>query len=267
MIDVIESLVVGKVPGNQFCEDTIFVNENFALVADGATDKTGWSNDGKLGGKVAIDICLEVVAKLPADINFRDTVDLLTERLAEVYEDESGDGPSAVLVIVSAQRREIWQLGDVSFSVPSQDIWQKPQKEIDKYVSICRSILLETYIHQGISIDELRDRDPGREMIQPILNSQFQWRNQLGTWGYGAIDGSHVPDEFLFVTPLPVEKTEIILCSDGYPDIFDDLQTAEDSLSEMLEIDPLCIGQLRGTKSWKKGNNSFDDRAFLRINV
>ena len=48
---------------------------------------------------------------------------------------------------------------------------------------------------------------------------------------------------------------------------FDTLEETENHLFMLLERDPLCIHDLRGTKGVRPGNQSFDDRSYISFYV
>ena len=58
-------------------------------------------------------------------------------------------------------------------------------------------------------------------------------------------------------------NSQIILSSDGYPKLFTTLQESEEYLFSVLKDDPLLYKKYKSTKGFMKGQNSFDDRAFI----
>jgi hypothetical protein len=60
---------------------------------------------------------------------------------------------------------------------------------------------------------------------------------------------------------------DLVLASDGYPEILPTLAETEARLAELLAEDPSCVGVLRGTKGVMAGQISFDDRAYLRLRL
>ena len=51
------------------------------------------------------------------------------------------------------------------------------------------------------------------------------------------------------------------------PVLKDTLAESEKSLDELLQKDPQCLRENRGTKGLVKGNQSFDDRTYVRFAV
>ena len=61
------------------------------------------------------------------------------------------------------------------------------------------------------------------------------------------------------------EFSEVVLASDGYPKLFGTLEESEHYLQKVLAEDPLCISLNKQTKGLMVGNNSYDDRTFVRF--
>ena len=121
----------------------------------------------------------------------------------------------------------------------------------------------------GADPDLLAANDVGRAAIAPLLVRQGTFCNSPdgGEWGYGAINGRRVPLELLSICPVPDNVTDLVIASDGYPRIFPTLKASEHALAMLLAEDPLCIGPLRGTKGLTPGNHSYDDRAYLSLQL
>ena len=60
---------------------------------------------------------------------------------------------------------------------------------------------------------------------------------------------------------------QIVLASDGYSVLCGNLQETEKVLFNILGHDPLCIGEYLSTKGVARMNDSFDDRAYLRLQL
>ena len=58
---------------------------------------------------------------------------------------------------------------------------------------------------------------------------------------------------------------EIVLASDGYPELFATLAQSEAHLQTVNAKDPLCFRENKGTKGIAPQNDSFDDRAYIRF--
>lgn len=269
---VIESSVVGKSGLEDDCEDGILLSESFAAVIDGATDKSGRRYSGRTGGRLVMELCKSVLADLAPDVSARGAFSELTDA---VDRELPGDlplqeRPSAVLAVYSSLRREIWQLGDVAFwhsGVKPGGIRQR--KMVDYFAEGMRAAVISANIAAGFEAHDVMRSDPGREAILPLLRLQGVFRNELRSdeWGYGALDGRPIPDDYIDIHSVPGYVDEIVLASDGYPVVLPSLAESEARLSELLKEDPLCIGPLRATKGVQPGSRSYDDRAYVRIAV
>jgi hypothetical protein len=267
---VLERLVRGKRPNPHLCEDAVIVTPDFAVVVDGATDKTDREFDGKCGGLFAAEAVVNGFSEMPAEVDLAECVAFLTNRIftrltdtAHRFDVAHDDGPSAVFVAYSAFRREVWRVGDGSWRVGMSV--HTSEKQLDLVAAGIRAALLRALIAEGERLDDLMRNDPGRQTILPLLRHQHVFRNGSDDrFSYGAIDGRPVPERFLERWPLR-PGTELILASDGYPVVCATLEATEKYLALDLARDPLRIQQHCETKGLQTGNESFDDRAFLRI--
>jgi hypothetical protein len=265
MYRVVESFLAAKTGHPLDCEDAILATETFAAIIDGATTADGGRDgSGRTWGRIASETCSAVLASLAPDA----TVDHALRQFSDALTTVSGpdDGPSATVVVFSAVRREVWRIGDTSFALDGRP-HPPPPKEIDSVLSRVRALELQTQLAEGATVQELRARDPGREMITPLLQRMHVFRNRLGEWGFGAVSARPTPEKFIERTKVPAHTSELVLCSDGYPSPSPTLEEAEDDLARKLGADPLCISVLRSTKGVAPDAISFDDRAYLRLAV
>ncbi|MCF0159720.1 MAG: hypothetical protein HUJ99_02920, partial [Bacteroidaceae bacterium] len=164
---------------------------------------------------------------------------------------------------------EIWMIGDCQVMIVNrieEEIsvrrWTN-NKPCEAAIALKRSKYLKKALAEGvITIEELRQHDIGREVILPELVKAMQGENV----DYAVIDGFPIPmRKVKRIRQAWDENTEIILASDGYPRLFPTLRETEDYLKRCLVVDPLCIGRHKATKGWMVGNQSFDDRAYIRF--
>ena len=105
--------------------------------------------------------------------------------------------------------------------------------------------------------------------IYPFLQKQALLQNcpiEGQRFAFPVFDG--FPIQMKQVNVFPVGNAdEIILSSDGYPHLYSTLHESECYLADILEKDPLCMRLYKSTKGVKKGNCSFDDRAYLKIKL
>jgi hypothetical protein len=271
-VKVVEGLLAAKTGNPEECEDGIVVTEGFAAVIDGATDKTGRRFQGLRGGRFAMLACADAIRSLEPTADMSAALAHLSASLDSQLPDglNSAERPSAVLAIYSRTRREVWQIGDVCFWHPGladSGIWQC--KKVDLYATDLRVAVLCAELANGADPLILAQNDPGRDAINGILRHQGIFCNNpgAGEWAYPVINGSAVPTRLVTIHRIPSGVTELVLASDGYPYVLPTLEASEQRLAQMLASDPLCIGPLRGTKAVAPGNVSFDDRAYLRLEL
>lgn len=263
-----ESFLAGKDPtAPESCEDLIVIAENFVAVIDGATDKSGWQLGGKFGGRVAAESIALSIEELPLDIDAFEAMKRLNSNLRRVSDFGPEEAPSASVAIYSRTRNEIWRVGDVNWYLPDSDRRGAQGKRIDRVAADMRAAVTLAASADGAPITELLESDPGRDAILPLLKRQHTFRNEVGEWGYGAIDGRSTPVSLVEITSLEDRDRTVILASDGYRNVYSTLDETEVELAAQLLIDPLCVRELRGTKGVKPGNASFDDRAYVRIEL
>lgn len=269
-MNVVERFVAAKTGDPDACEDGLFLGEHFVAVVDGATDKSGRRFAGLTGGRHVMLVLLDAMASLAKDEDVVSATQHLTRYLASELPDDLSveDRPGAAATLYSAARHEIWQIGDVGFWYEGIDGSTRP-KEVDRINSQMRGAVLRAEMLRGTTTDQLAAHDPGREAIKPLLTRQALFANNsaAGPLGYGVFDGRPVPLEFVRVHRVPLDVTELVLASDGYPQVCPTLAESEARLKTLLAEDPLCVGPLAGTKGVAYGNESYDDRAYLRVEL
>ena len=258
------------------CEDGIVVTDNFAAVVDGSTSKSSFRMDGKTSGLMGMELVCDALRQLPPDCSVQEAVNFLTGRIRrfydehQLYEDAKRHGEhrlTASAVIYSCQKHEIWMVGDCLCRFNGKT-YGNP-KPVDKLLADIRSDILHYLLRKGHSIASLQEHDLGREWIFPCLKDQCSFQNaeDIGQWGYAVLDGFPVDISLVRILPVPVNAEFLVLASDGYPVLADTLEESEALLARQLAHDPLCIGSFRSTKGLMRGNVSFDDRSYLRVEM
>jgi len=269
-VRTLERSVIAKTGNADSCEDGIVVTDHYAAVVDGATDKTGARYDGMAGGRFAMRILLDAIAGLPAELDADEAIGRLVDVLAQhIPADLAPENrPSAAATIYSASRREIWQVGDVGFWFDGVERSQ-PHKLVDRINAAMRAAVLTAELLRGTPVEELAESDPGREAILPLLTVQGVFANNAdaGQLGYSVLDGREVVRSQVTIVPVPQGVAEIVIASDGYPELAPSLDEAERVLKALIAEDPLCIGPLAGTKGLRPGSASYDDRSYLRLEI
>ena len=168
------------------------------------------------------------------------------------------DRLAASTVIFSRLRREIWLIGDCQCLV-NGELFENP-KPYEAELAAKRAAIIKHSSNQK----NFLVHDSARETIVPeMMNIMREQQNVK----YAVIDGARIPEEHVRVLTLDFQPKEIVLASDGYPFLRPTLEESEAALAKQLTDDPLNIGNFQATKGCMKGNNSFDDRAYIRFKV
>jgi len=267
---VVEQFLAGKAGDPLSCEDAVVVTDGHAAIVDGATDITGrrYGPTSVAGGRWAMAACVDALRALPADADVTTATARLTSTLAERIDPQLPPAarPSASVTVYSRRLRQVWQIGDVAFHYPGLPAGSgRPRKPLDRIAADFRAAVIAAEAATG-ELD-LATLDPGRLAARALISRQGALRNREGPYGFAAIDGRPVPPSLIVVHDVPGEVGDLVLASDGYPEVHPTLAESEARLAELLAEDPHCVGALRGTKGVTAGQVSFDDRAYLRLRI
>jgi hypothetical protein len=267
---IIEHFVASKQPG-RLSEDMIVTADHWAAVVDGATDASGTRFDGVSGGRFAAEVIAAALLGLDPDLDARTAIDALTHALASATArvaeaDDAVRWPSAAVTIVSPAHRQIWRVGDGPILMDGTEVASR--SSFDDAAYSFRATINAALLASGRSLDDIVATDPGRAASRPLHDLQQHLANTTGQWSYGCINGRPVPDEHIEVFDLPAHEVEIIIASDGYHNVQATLTASESLLGEQQARDPAAIGELwRMGKALTPGNDSMDDRAYIRIRL
>jgi glycerophosphoryl diester phosphodiesterase len=267
-----EVFLLGKKSEQSLCEDDFFFSEHFAAVMDGSTAKTMRTHSGKTPGKIASELIKRVLSEADKSLSASDFTDLFNQVFQNFYREEGifeltlhnpSERCAASLVLFSRFHGKIFFWGDCAAFFDGN--FYMFEKKIDTVLAEMRSVVLELAFLSGKSEEELRKNDEGREFLRDILvkAAVFQNGDRTNPYYYEKIDGfgQIVPEE----VAVGADVREIVLASDGYPKVFSTLAESEAFLSEILSEDPLLFRKYKATKAFLTGQNSFDDRCYLRF--
>ena len=84
---------------------------------------------------------------------------------------------------------------------------------------------------------------------------------------YAVIDGFRIAEQFVKVITLDFQPHHIVMASDGYPFLRETLDESERLLRQQQENDPLNIDTFLACKAFLNGQDSFDDRSYIRFEI
>ena len=270
MPQVLECFIQGKAGDASLCEDGIFTSENFLAVIDGVTSKGEHLFNGAKSGCAAKNAVLKALETLEAGVSCAAALDLLNDALTKAYGDflqtareNVCERMAVCFALYSVKRRELWCFGDCQCMI--NGVLHEHEKEFDTVMSAVRALALETALASGADEASFYENDVGRKFIMPLLEKEALFVNRPGRFGFDMLDGISRP---LYERAKAYRLSfgdELILASDGYPQLCRTLTQSEAELERVLSEDPLCYKSYMSTKGIKSGNLSFDDRAYLKF--
>lgn len=252
-------------------EDVLFADEQVLVLADGATDKTGFVYpSGKSGGRELAEIAVEVASR--SQNTGYELADEVTNAVQNFYSQHNPDAltdPSkrAASTLVAARLRGeelvITQIGDTNIRITMLDGSEQILTN-DKLVDTENAQRRADHIQSQLaSFVESQGREPnteekaaivasGREVILDRLKTQYMLQNNAedNTYGYGTVDGTTIPRTFANGEPTNYVKTFVFpageiktveLVSDGFYGEFPeeaDVESYQQLYHQIHETDP-----------------------------
>ena len=273
-MQIIEQTIVPK-SHDRKSEDGIVATNDFIAVIDGSTSKTArrYSRTDS-NGRYAMRLVAKFIEAMPADITCHRCCVGLTAAVAKAYSSRNiltslwqhreqpipapADRLAASAVIFSRLRRQIWMIGDCLCMVNGEPF--DNSKPYEAVLAARRADIISRSTDQTAFLTN----DTARQTIIPEMTRIM---NEQQNVKYAVIDGTRIPEEHVRILTLDFQPKEIVLATDGYPFLHPTLEASEAALARQLADDPLNIGTFQATKGCMKGNQSFDDRAYIRFKV
>ena len=265
-MEIKEYFLEGKI-NNIKNEDGIFIGKNIIAVIDGVTSKTDNLYNGFKSGKVAKDILLQALEKVTDEMKMEETLNFLNSELKKYHDLHGKENEyfSAQIIMYNDYYKEIWNFGDCNCSINGK--FHNHDKLYDRITSNARALYNSILLKNGYDTNQLLAHDLGSNYIEPLLVDQYLYDNDINSiYGYPILNGQEIHLEHAIKYSVK-SGDEIIFASDVYPVIRKTLKESEDYLKDVLTSDPLCIHKFVNMKGLVPGNNSFDDRAYIRFIV
>jgi len=277
-VTIIEQSLTPKSPAKK-SEDGLVITNDFVAVIDGSTSKTKrrhcpWMSNGRY----AMQLISHYIRKMPADSSCHQFCRGVTAYINRHYRlpllpcltprsriqrliDHPEERLTASAIIYSRVRREVWMVGDCQ-CLANGEYYDNP-KPYEQRLAEQRAQRVEELLNQGVTIEQQLENDPARQaIIAPLLETM---RQQNVT--FAVIDGFPISEQHVPVYTLDFQPWELVFASDGYPFLCPTLSESEARLAEQRKNDPPNIGRFKATKAFLRGNNSFDDRTYIRFVV
>lgn len=267
---IIEQNLVAKNPKKKN-EDGIVVTPDFAAVIDGSTSKSDYRHSLlRSNGRYAMQLVAKYIRHMPKTTTCEEFLRGVTayvnkhykKRMMTRLQEHPEDRLTCSAVVFSRVCREIWMVGDCQCLIGGE-LYENP-KPYEAELAARRAKEVQRLLDdEGKTVDELCRDDIARTTIIPRMIETMKEQNI----SYAVIDGFHIPRQHVRIIPLDFQPWELVLASDGYPILCTTLADSEEQLRIQKENDPLNIGRFQATKAFHPDNDSFDDRAYLRLRV
>lgn len=268
-MEIIESNLVAKNPAKK-SEDGIVVTDDFVAVIDGSTSKSQYRHSMfRSNGRYAMQLTERYIRRMPKNTTCEAFLRGVTAYIRKHYKksmmnrlaEHPEDRLTCSAVIFSRVCREVWMVGDCQCLVGSS-YYDNP-KPYEAELAAMRAREVRRLLAEGMTPDELCRNDIARPTIIPRMIETMREQNV----SYSVIDGFNIPRQHVRVIPLDFHPWEIVLASDGYPQLCPTLAESEAALQHQRATDPLNVGEFQATKAFHPDNLSFDDRAYIRLKV
>lgn len=297
---IIEQTIVAKDPKKR-SEDGIVVTKDFVAVIDGSTSKSTMRCHRDLSlrrhtnGELAMLTVAAYIRHAPADISCHKFCCGATQAIRKLYlkakmphlAEHPEDRLAASCAVFSRLRRELWLIGDCqALAIPSNvsgdnnyidstelksHYFDNPKPSEHELATKRAAIITASneyklWKEHGGHISQALETvsNEARQAIIPRMIETMRQQNHT----YSVIDGFDVAEQHVVVIPFDFKPWQLILATDGYPFLCPTLTESEQKLEEQRHNDPLNIGpDFMATKAFIKGNNSFDDKAYIRFNI
>ena len=216
--------------------------------------------------------------------------------------DRLAEYPRACVILFNSVAGEVWSYGDCRCRIGEK--LHCEEKEVDRLLSELRTFVIMSGMREqaahlkapmpgfvvqhafsdepeqenveqvlGIAafekeyLEKITKHDIGRGAVVPMIEKQLWFENKPGMFGYPVLNGLNFAEEMIKVWTVP-SGTEVVLASDGYPQLRRTLEESEAKLREIIAEDPLCLGVgggKAGVKGIMEGMESFDDRSYVRV--
>lgn len=250
-------------------EDGIVATDDFIAVIDGSTSKSPKRISPDItNGRLCMLLITEFIRQTGKDITLKDFCLSVTEHIKEHYKHSAihhlaqhpEERLTASCAIYSNHRQEVWMIGDCLCMIENE-LFDNPKPDEER-IAMARAEIATRLIESGKeSVDSLRHNDKARQAILPELISSMKGQNKT----YSVVDGFPIPIDKVRKICLQEKPSQIVLATDGYPHLHTTLAQTENALYKQQSEDPLNIGIFKATKGFMAGNNSFDDRAYIRF--
>jgi glycerophosphoryl diester phosphodiesterase len=250
------------------------ITADYIAAIDGSTSKTERRYSCyRSNGRYAMELVSSYLRKAPKDMSCHQFCNGVTRHIRRQYSslrarmqggglqrlaEHPEERLTASVVVFSRLRREIWMIGDCQCLI-GDEYYDNP-KPAEAVLAQKRADII---MASPKPWDHYLENDTARAAIIPEMLQSMKQQNVT----YSVLDGFPVDEKHVRVLSLDFQPWEIVLATDGYPWLCKTLAESEEKLRWQRDNDPLNIGEFKATKAFMKGQDSFDDRTYIRFKV
>lgn len=264
---IIEKSVIPKDP-TRGSEDAIFESDWCVAVLDGHSGRGNHAlYEGRTLGQIAVSAGLEAFSRMAPTTSVRSIVETLSAAVRTALSGYpiKNPRPGFVFVAFLLERGIIFRVGDCQALVGTMPF--QGELAVDTVIAGARSALLRSLLCNGESLDRLRAFDVSQDMVSTLIeNWQPQFCNAThSVFGYGDVNGGVIHPLHIARCDVGQSDAQVVLASDGYPELRHTLAETEAHLRFVLERDPLCISVWPCVHGVRSGCDRSDDCAYVRL--
>ena len=273
MTTPIEYTTISKTGDERGNHDGIVVSDAFLAVVDAYQARGYRAWQGKPAGIFAKELLCKALEQQPADAEARDVVCALEETLQEqttsaieqMQDKQVYAYPMARLLVYSAAKRQIWRLGDSPFVVDGTLHFERSQAL--QAATLKRAEVTEKFLaRDNTDLKDMVNNDYGRTAIMEDIVAE-----ERRVDGVECLSGRADVDMDVLLGNVEVFQLEVgqevILASDGYPQLLPSIEESEAWLKEERDRDPLFVRDFKALRTAKDEEVGYDDRSYVRFVV
>lgn len=234
-----------------------------------------WRSNGRYCMKIISNYIKHAPASITAEQFCKGVTEAVRKKYPskkiEYYREHPEERLTASCIVYSRMQRQIWMIGDCQCLVGRAGCGNNADFELcdnpkpyEQTLAEARAAKANELISNGTAtVESLLENDIARTTIIPQMIESMAQQNKT----YSVVDGFKIPMQKVRILTFDFEPWTIIMASDGYPFLKPTLKESETALEQQRINDPLNIKTFKATKAFAKGNNSFDDRTYVKFNI
>jgi hypothetical protein len=196
-------------------------------------------------------------------------VEYVSKRVSKRLKEVGINGPKRpgfVFVAFLPGENAILRVGDCQYFIDG--VGENSGLMVDRVKAEIRQGMLRRLLAGGQTVKQLCAADPTATLMGELKDWQHDYRNHVDPlFGYGVVDGTHVPTEKVEFFRVPDDARKIVLTSDGYPPqvVRNSFDETERELAALLKRDPLCMKEWVAVRGTRPGHGRPDDCSYILI--